>query len=286
MTPITTLPAAAPRVAFAEALSQDGALIVEEFLSADAVQRLNAELAPIIDKANPAMRHLNDKVGAFFGAHVKHVSGLPGKSRAFAEEVMCHALMLDLCDRVLLPNCASYRLNLAHLMERGPGAERQSLHRDHDVWKHFGRFKPQDLELQVSAVVALCDFTKQNGATALVPGSHRWPLDRAAREDEIVYAEMPAGAAVIYLGSMIHAGGANTTRDQWRRGFHMSYTLGWLRTEENNALAVAPDFARTLSRRAQQLVGYGVHDAVDIYGGYLGMVDMRDPGELLAEGAL
>jgi ectoine hydroxylase-related dioxygenase (phytanoyl-CoA dioxygenase family) len=96
---------------------------------------------------------------------------------------------------------------------------------------------------------------------------------------------MKPGSAVIYLGSTLHAGGANTT-NQWRRGVHMSYCLGWLRTEENNVLAVPPDVARELPPRACELLGYGVHDAIDDLGGYLGMVDMHNPRDMLKDGRL
>jgi ectoine hydroxylase-related dioxygenase (phytanoyl-CoA dioxygenase family) len=109
----------------------------------------------------------------------------------------------------------------------------------------------------------LVDFTQENGATCVVPGSHRWDKARQFEDQELAYAEMSAGSAVLYLGSTLHAGGANTTADQWRRGFHLSYCLGWLRTEENNLLAVPPVKAKQLSPRAQELVGYGVHDAVE-----------------------
>ena len=157
------------------------------------------------------------------------------------------------------------------------------MHRDEDVWIHLPRPHP---ELQLASIIALVDFTEENGATYVIPGSHRWERERQGLEQEKCFAEMPAGSAVIYLGSTIHGGGTNSTQDQWRRGIHMSYTLGWLRTEENNVLAVPPDVARKLPRRAQQLLGYGVHDAIEDWGGYLGMVDMRDPTGLLAEDKL
>jgi ectoine hydroxylase-related dioxygenase (phytanoyl-CoA dioxygenase family) len=99
-------------------------------------------------------------------------------------------------------------------------------------------------------------------------------------------AELPVGGAVLYYGSTIHFAGANTTTDAWRRGVHVSYTLGWLRTEENNFLAVPPEVVATLSPEAQVILGYAVHDAIAEGGGYLGMVRMRDPRELLAEGEL
>jgi ectoine hydroxylase-related dioxygenase (phytanoyl-CoA dioxygenase family) len=219
---------------------------------------------------------------AFFGKRVRHVTGLAGKSPTFANDIMCHPLYMSLCDRILLPNCADYVLNLGHLMDRGSGAEAQFMHRDQDVWVHLPKPHP---ELQIASIIALVDFHKDNGATFVIPGSHRWEPTRVGLEEEKQYAEMPAGSAIIYLGSTIHGGGSNTT-EEWRRGIHMSYNLGWLRTEENNVLAVRPEVAAGLSRRAQQLLGYGVHDAIDDWGGYLGMVDMRDPIDLLAEGKL
>jgi ectoine hydroxylase-related dioxygenase (phytanoyl-CoA dioxygenase family) len=96
---------------------------------------------------------------------------------------------------------------------------------------------------------------------------------------------MPAGAAVIYLGGTIHGGGANVT-DIPRRAAHLSYTLGWLRTEENNYLSSPPEYVATLPRRAQELLGYAIHDSIGRGGGYLGMVRMQDPVDLLARGEL
>ncbi len=116
-------------------------------------------------------------------------------------------------------------------------------------------------------MVALVDFTADNGSTLIVPGSHRWEAGRQATPDEIVPAEMPAGSAVVYLGSTIHAGGANITRGAWRRGLHLSYVLGWLRTEENHYLSTPADQAFALPRGAQELLGYAVHDALDSGGG-------------------
>ncbi len=91
---------------------------------------------------------------------------------------------------------------------------------------------------------------------------------------------------LVYLGSTIHAGGRNATADGWRRGMHMSFVVGWLRTEDNNYLSTPPDVARTLPRRSQELLGYAAHDAIAVGGGYLGTVDLLDPIELLALGKL
>ena len=193
---------------------------------------------------------------------------------------------------MLLPNCARYQLNLGHLLQRGPGSDEQWPHRDEAVWSDVPKPAP---ELQLATVIAFVDFTRENGATRIVPGSHRWPdrqltpgeqlQQRAPAPEEIAYAEMPAGSAVVYTGGTIHGGGSNVT-DIPRRGVHMSFCLGWLRTEENNYLSTPPAVAATLPRVAQELLGYAVHNSIPRGGGYLGMVRMQDPVELLARGEL
>ena len=274
-----------------EALDRDGAAIVERLLSAEVVERVNAEVDAAVSDADPDEPLFNPVLQAFHGPHTKQVSGVAGISRTFASEVVCHPVLLALCDRVLLPSCARYQLNIGHLLQRGPGADEQWLHRDEAVWSDVPRPHP---ELQLAAVIAFVEFTRENGATRVVPGSHRWPdrelspAQQAARRTPdacIAYAEMPASSAVVYSGGTIHAGGANVT-DIPRRGAHLSYCLGWLRTEENNYLAVPPAFAATLPRLAQEIIGYAVHDSIGRGGGYLGMVRLQDPVELFARGEL
>jgi ectoine hydroxylase-related dioxygenase (phytanoyl-CoA dioxygenase family) len=190
----------------------------------------------------------------------------------------------------LLPSCARYQLNLGHLLQRGPGSIDQIWHRDEAVWNDVPRPHP---ELQVASVIAFVDFTRDNGATRVAPGSHHWPERNESRADRIfevppeqtAYAEMAAGSAVVYLGGTLHGGGANTT-DIARRAVHLSYCLGWLRTEENNMLSAPPAIAATLPRQAQEILGYAVHDGIPRGGGYLGMLRLQDPVELLARGEL
>ncbi len=265
------------------ALLQQGALVIDGLLERETVERVNAELDPYVEAAQSEREFLNPALAWFFGKRTRHVTAVASKSMTFASEVLCHPTLLGVSDAVLGPSCARYQLNLAHVLDRGPGAEAQFLHRDELVWIHVPRPHP---ELQLASVIALVDFTRQNGATQVAPGSHRWPSERSPEEHELVSAEMPAGSAVIYLGSTLHRGGANTTSDVWRRGMHLSYVLGWLRTEENHYLATPPEIARTLPRRAQELLGYAAHDALAAGGGYLGALDLRDPVEMLAEGDL
>ena len=281
-----------PPDAICQALDRDGAAIIDGLLPLDVVDRVNTEVDASVDAADPDETYFNPIMQQFHGPFTKQVAGMPGISPTFAVDIMCHPLLLALCDRILAPSCARYQLNLGHLLQRGPGSEEQWLHRDEAVWSDVPRPAP---ELQLATVIAFVDFTRDNGATRIVPGSHRWPdrqlspaeqMTRAApAPDQIAYAEMPAGSAVVYTGGTIHAGGANTTETP-RRGAHLSYCLGWLRTEENNYLSTPPAVAAKLPRIAQELLGYALHDSIPRGGGYLGMVRMQDPVDLLARGEL
>jgi ectoine hydroxylase-related dioxygenase (phytanoyl-CoA dioxygenase family) len=274
------------------ALDRDGVVIVEDLLTPDVVRRVNEEVEEAVEAADPTEKLFDPVIEAFNGAQTRQVSGVCGISPTFATDVVCNPMLLHLADRVLLPSCASYHLNIGHLLQRGPGSDRQWLHRDELVWSDMPTPHP---EVQLASVIAFVDFTPENGATCVIPGSHKWPdrwtsaaeqvMGPQPTEDQIEYAAMPAGSAVVYLGGTIHAGGANST-DQQRRAVHLSYCLGWLRTEENNYLAVPPDVAAKLPRQAQELIGYSVYNAIPRGGGYLGMYKLQDPVDLFERGEL
>ena len=179
--------------------------------------------------------------------------------------------MQELANHFLLPNCQDYLLNTAQLIQIGPGETAQTIHRDEDAWPEMPADKPL---LQVEAMFALTDFTIENGATQVVPGSHRWEPDREAEPHEVTRAEMKAGSALIYFGTTLHGGGTNTTTDVKRRGMFFGYVLGWLRTEENLFLTVPIEKVRHMPTRVQELLGYKSH-----YG--IGVVDVGSPMALL-----
>jgi ectoine hydroxylase-related dioxygenase (phytanoyl-CoA dioxygenase family) len=284
------VPAAIPRhdasetpETIAGTLETAGAVIVENLLDPALLARLNAEIDPLLEEARPDRPFLNPVIEWFFGKQTRHVTAVAARSRTFSHEILPHPVYMAICDRILGPACSSYQLNIAHIMDRGPGAEQQLLHRDEDVWPHLPRPHP---EIQLASVIALVDFRADIGATRVVPGSHRWPREREPRPEEIAVAEMKAGSAVVYLGSAIHAGGANVSRGEFRRGMHVSYTVGWLRTEENQYLSVPIEEVRAMPRRSQELLGYAAHDAIAAGGGYLGTVDLVSPVDLIADGRL
>ena len=206
----------------------------------------------------------------FYGYKTVRIDGLPGKSTTFVEMIR-HPALLAAADHFLLPNCYRYTLNTGQLIEIRPGETAQALHRDEAAWLHFRPPRPQ---MSVEAMFALTEFTRGNGGTRIVPGSHRWDQSRTPEDDEIVAAEMAAGSAVVYLGNTLHGGSANRTPDANRRGMFMGFCLGWLRTEENFFLSTPIEAVRGMPQQVQELLGYEAHLGI-------GVVDVGSPMKLV-----
>jgi ectoine hydroxylase-related dioxygenase (phytanoyl-CoA dioxygenase family) len=254
----------APVTAVAEALLEDGYVIVER-LASHLTDRALAELNADIDAAPTGHT-------AFLGDRTKRLGGLLRRSAA-AREMAVHPVAMALADAVLQPHCARYQLNYSGIMHLLPGANAQELHRDGDLYP----FRHPCPPMLMPTMWALTDFTAENGATSLVPRSHRWAQERDPTADEIVSAVMPAGSLLVYLGGTIHGGGANMSQSLVRTGLAFQYSLGWLRQEENQYLTNPPEIARTYPERLQRLIGY------DYGGPYLGFVDGDSPQRLLQE---
>ena len=161
--------------------------------------------------------------------------------------------MLDVVDRTLWPKKTTFQLHLTQSIAIGPGSPAQYLHRDHWCFDFFPF--PRDVDVEVSTIWALTDFTEESGATRVVPDSHRTVDEVRYRPDESAPAVMPRGSVVLYLGSTVHGGGANLS-DAVRIGINVDYVLGWLRQEENQYLTYTLDEVRAMPERIQRLLGY------------------------------
>ena len=248
-----------------EILEEQGCIVIENMLDEARHEALEARIRPLLDATGPCQ-------GNFYGFATKRLSGLIAKSKA-CRQMSIEPHILAVMDEFLLRSCRAYQLSLTQAIQIGPGEPQQLIHADDLMFsfEHPGR------EAMINCMWAVDDFTKENGATLLVPGSHRWPRDRAPELHEITQGEMRKGSVLIYFGSLLHAGGANRT-DRTRTGIVISYCLGWLRQAENQYLAVPPDIARDLPEELQRLLGYFVHEP------NLGCVEGQDPIRLLNEG--
>jgi ectoine hydroxylase-related dioxygenase (phytanoyl-CoA dioxygenase family) len=241
-----------------DALEADGYCIVDGLLSPGQAAAARASLVDVL-ASTPEGR--ND----FEGFKTRRIYALFAKTRAFDAPAI-HPLLLGVLDRVL----EHYQLSAPTGIQIGPGEKAQVLHRDESVYPLPKVFP----NVVINTMWALDDFTEENGATRLIPGSHLW-VDRTPEPgDEIVRAVMPAGSVIFYLGKIWHGGGANQT-DRPRLGVILEYVAAWLRPQENHLLAVPREVAATLPPRLQELLGY------NIYPPFVGYVDGRHPRRYL-----
>jgi ectoine hydroxylase-related dioxygenase (phytanoyl-CoA dioxygenase family) len=256
-------------------LAQDGGVIVHNMLSPQVVANLLSELAPQSETSQVGPKSSNENVNHFWGQQTKRFTRLAQRSQTFADEVLVHPTLTGVADELLKPYCASYWMNTGQMMIVMPGGAPQYMHRDSDDWPAM--CSPSAPPCQISCMFALSDFTAENGATRVAPGSHLWSdYSRQAADDEITQAVMPAGSGMIYLGKTLHSAGANKTENEARFGMHLSYVLGWLTPEEAGCLGVTEDRAKTFTKQQQQLLGYRCYDASDLNGGRLWTVDYED----------
>src|SRR5690606_39170710 len=163
---------------------------------------------------------------AFEGFRTQRIYAVFAKTRAF-DDLAVHPLLTGALHHVLGEH---HQFSAPVALRIGPGEAAQVLHRDEDIYPLPRPHPP----VVLNSMWALCDFTAENGATRLVPGSHRWPADgddRSPDESEAVAAEMPGGSVLLYQGGLWHGGGANTT-DRPRPGLLLEYVVSWLRPQE------------------------------------------------------
>lgn len=232
-------------------LKEQGAVVIRKFISTNDVDAINAELDPYISKRSGGMRREDD---LFYGTNTVRIQALAAKSPTFIDAILLSTLMKSIADEVLLPNCGMYWMSQAETIFIGPNRPAQELHRDDLNWSVAQKI---GIDLQVSVLVALGDYDAEVGATMVIPGSHKVPLDQPIKAVDAVPVELLPGDALVYLGSVIHGGGANRTNERVRKALYMGLLVGWLTPEEAVPLGVPESLARGLPERARELLGWG-----------------------------
>jgi len=243
-------------------LDTDGYAIVEQVLAREEAVAIGAELRRLLDGV-PGGRNF------FEGFKTRRLYAAYGKTRVL-DALTLHPLVLGALEHVLGPH---FQLSGPTGIEIGPGEVAQVWHRDDDIYP-VARPHPQ---LVTNVMWALDDFTHENGATRLVPGSQHTQTP-PADDAPVVDAVMPAGSVMIYVGSLWHGGGANRS-DSPRLGVAIEYVVSWLRAQETQLLCVPPEVARTLPKRLRELLGY------NIYPPFVGYVDGVHPDRVLGIGS-
>lgn len=243
-----------------EPFTRDGYVIVPDVLSAGELREITGALAPYED----AQQHGRNN---FEGERSKRVYSLAGKGPVFMR-LAEHPVVVDLLARVLMPN---WLLSTMQSIRLFPGETPQPWHAD-DTFYPVPR--PHGT-LAVSVIWALEDFTPENGATELIPGSHRWGTeqpDDAPRET--LSAAMPAGSVILFDGATWHRGGANRSQ-RTRLGLSPQYCQPWLRPQESQLLIAPPEIAKACSPLGRSMLGYNIHPP------FVGQVEGKHPLRLI-----
>ena len=252
-----------------QAIDAQGFVVIERLLGADDVAALRAALGP----------HLGGELlgrNNFEGHRTERVYALVAKHPLFAALVE-HPRILAICDALLEVN---YLLTASQAINIHPDETPQPLHND-DAFYRLARPRKA---VSVSTIFALDDFTAENGATQIIPGSHRWgdgdyqsfftridfrtrDADARVPEDAMLPPDlgaqlhdvtMPAGSVIVFLGTLLHRGGANRSARP-RLAVSNQYCEPWARQQENYTLAIPPEQVRLLPERVQALLGYSIH---------------------------
>jgi ectoine hydroxylase-related dioxygenase (phytanoyl-CoA dioxygenase family) len=245
-------------------IAEVGYTIVENAIEPALVDRIAAELVRLEEAlgVQPAQN-------PFEGANTLRIYNLLARGKVF-EEIPVHASILPIVEGVLDRGCLVSSLSSITIL---PGESPQPVHADDQL---FPLPKPH-VPIVCNTMWAITDFTEENGATRVVPGTHT--ADRSpnfGEEHPSIAAVMPRGSVLVYHGSLWHGGGPNTSSAR-RVGVAMNYCAGWIRQQENQQLGIPLETARAFSPRLRQLVGYG------LYRGLVGHIDKCSPVDLLDE---
>ncbi|GAT08381.1 phytanoyl-CoA dioxygenase [Mycobacterium sp. GA-1199] len=241
------------------ALDRDGYLIWENLLSAD-------ECAQIKETVAPWLAHTGRN--SFEGHRTQRVYSLLSRTRV-CDRLVDHPRVLAVLDRLLMDN---YLLSALQAINIQPGETAQLAHHDDGFYPIPRPREP----LAAATIWAIDDFTADNGATVLYPGSHRWGRRRPEPDDPAIPVVMPAGSCVFFVGTLWHGGGANTT-DAARLAVTAQYCQPWLRPMEAFTLSISRDTAREVSDDIRRMIGYSIHPP------FVGAVDGLHPLRLLEQ---
>ncbi|PVH71765.1 toxin biosynthesis protein [Cadophora sp. DSE1049] len=238
-------------------VNEDGGVILKGIITKDQVDAINRDLDPFFATTKPGTQLDNDHIAAFHGVNTKRVHDVVTNSKTFREDILDHDFVHEISTEVFSKDAGTYWMGAAQAIEIGPGSPSQVLHRDLTPWAHYVALGDAAPEAMVNFLIALNDFTVENGATRVIPGSNKWPDYRDLGKHEMtVPAELKAGDALFISGKVVHGGGANATTDFYRRAIAFNLLCSFLTQEEAFPLIVKQELAKTLPRRSQAMLGF------------------------------
>jgi ectoine hydroxylase-related dioxygenase (phytanoyl-CoA dioxygenase family) len=248
------------RTPAAAALQTDGYVVLRALLS-------DEQLTAAVRHADSLLRAVDWSDNDFDGRRTRRVYSLLSRLGA-VEPLLTHPEVHRLVTACL---GEAYQFGMLFLSAVDPGQGAQPVHFDAGVYP-----LPRDVEAETNVIWALDDFTADNGATLIAPGSHRWPAGRRPQQQELVPVVMPAGSALVYSGRLWHAAGHNRA-ETTRRALICEHVLPWLRPADNHVLATGPEQLLSLTPQLRRLAG------VTPASTYLGFIGGQDPEQWLRQ---
>lgn len=241
----------------AEIIKTDGGLILEQFFDPEIVRKVNKEMDPGFASLDAGSKRDDEFTQEFHGKNTKRLTNLATLSETFRTALLDHDSVHALAEKVFTKESGSYWMTSAQAIEIGPGNPAQTLHRDLENYYPFLVAGPAGAEVSLNFLMATTDFTEQNGATRVLPGSHTWKdYEDRGTPDQTIPAIMKPGDVLCIGGKIVHGGGANLTTDEYRRGIAFTFCPGYLTPEEAYPFIVPMELAKKMSPRAQTMLGF------------------------------
>lgn len=228
-----------------EVVGQAGCAVIESLVPDELVEQLRTQLEPHMD-ATPTGE---DDIS---GSLTRRTGAVPARAPA-SWDMLRHPTILAIAEHYLAPPGQRFHVCTAVTSDLLPGQEAQAIHRDQWTYGYYPW--PTGFEVEVNVLWALQEFTLENGATRVIPGSHLWEDGLELDHAQTVGVACPTGSAIIVLGSCYHGAGANRT-ERNRVAFSVAYQRAWLRQGENQYLNCPPDVARSMPDDIVRLLGY------------------------------
>ena len=245
-----------------EALARDGFVVVENLIPLELVSEIKSDLIPRFE--------YDSGRNNFEGFRTQRLYAFFEKS-LLCNPLVEHPLILGCLDRIFEPIYLLSQLQAINIL---PGEAQQPLHPD-DAFYRVPRPRPP---LGAATIWAIDDFTAENGATVVIPGSHLWDDHLPTEEDlkRLRPVLMPAGSVMLFLGTLWHGGGANRSNAA-RLCVSAQYCAPWCRTQENYSLSLSRETVKRCSEHIQRMLGYSIHPP------FMGFVDGKHPKRLLED---
>ena len=217
-------------------LEENGFTIALNLLTEDELRFLRRALDSIYATFDPERDGLRKVEGYHFA------SNLVNKG-PFFESIFLRSPVYDLARHLLGEDCILSSLNsLEPLKNQG----NQGLHRD-------GQPAPDSGPIVANSLWAIDDMNKENGATRLIPGSHKTDEPPPGDEVGVVYAEIPAGSVIITNAHILHGASANPSGRR-RRVMHGYFTRRGLPQQLEQRKYLSPEVQARLSPLARKVL--------------------------------